>query len=479
MAPDHGIHFNHAIRFREDMCIGCSHCMMVCPTEAIRVALGKAQLIPNRCIDCGECFRVCPASAIIVEQDDFENIYQYRYRVALVPAIFSGQFPDSARSDTVIGAIRELGFTHVYEVEEGVSFLVDHFNQYFNNQPSPRPLISPFCPAVVRLIQTRFPTLTKHIIRLKAPLDVTALRIRYELAQGGAAPGETGIFYVTPCAAKIVAIKNPVGEDRSAIDGVINMNYLYNKVFRILRQKKDFTGHPGSRKLNADAICWSLTRGEADLINVNRSLAIDQIDNVIEFLEKLENEEIDGIDFLELRACDESCAGGILCPGNRFLTVERLRKRSVEQNNDAETGNSGDLIVPGHLTEWLSTQVKLGEIHPRSILKLDDTVAGAMVKMKRIYELNQLLPKVDCGICGSPSCKSFSEDIVQGYANITQCIFIQKILEQNDKLDTVESTVIMRKIWGEYKLDKNGLKAELTELQERDTQKPETDIKKS
>ena len=56
-------------------------------------------------------------------------------------------------------------------------------------------------------------------------------------------------------------------------------------------------------------------------------LAIDEIHNVIDILEKLENDELTDIDFLELRACDHSCAGGALAINNRFLTIERLQKR--------------------------------------------------------------------------------------------------------------------------------------------------------
>ena len=102
--------FHHALKFREDLCIGCSHCMNICPTEAIRVSHGKAQLHANRCVDCGECYRVCPVGAIIVEQDDFENIYKYNTRVALIPSVFSGQFPDSVSSGEILSAVHELGF---------------------------------------------------------------------------------------------------------------------------------------------------------------------------------------------------------------------------------------------------------------------------------------------------------------------------------------------------------------------------------
>jgi CO dehydrogenase/acetyl-CoA synthase gamma subunit (corrinoid Fe-S protein) len=33
------------------------------------------------------------------------------------------------------------------------------------------------------------------------------------------------------------------------------------------------------------------------------------------------------------------------------------------------------------------------------------------------------LPKLDCGICGAPTCLTFAEDIVKGEAVLTDCIF--------------------------------------------------------
>ncbi|MFZ4522830.1 MAG: [Fe-Fe] hydrogenase large subunit C-terminal domain-containing protein [Bacteroidales bacterium] len=457
------IQFHHALKFREDICIGCSHCMNICPTEAIRVAHGKALLHANRCVDCGECYRVCPVGAIIVEQDDFDDIYRYNARVALLPSVFTGQFPDSVNTGEIIAAVHDLGFTHVFEVEEGVEFLIERFNEYISEHKSTKPLISPFCPAIVRLIQVKFPTLTGNIIPLKAPVDITALHTRKVLTDEGIDPAEIGIFYVTPCAAKIVAVKSPVGEVKSVIDGVINMNYLYNKIFKILRQKKEKAGMHMLTALSGKSVCWSLTHGEADHMNQGRSLAIDEINNVIEFLEKVENEEIDGIDFLELRACDESCAGGILCPGNRFMTVDKLRKRAFNSRNSTAT----ELVSPPKISlkdNYLMENIHLEEVLPRSIMKLDDNMAEAMIKMKRIYGLNRVLPQVDCGICGSPTCKALSEDVVQNNANIKQCIFVQKILEQNDKMDIAESVKIMKSIWSDNKLDQNSLKDEINEI---------------
>ncbi|HPF64445.1 [Fe-Fe] hydrogenase large subunit C-terminal domain-containing protein [Lentimicrobium sp.] len=446
--------FHHALKIREDLCIGCSHCMNVCPTEAIRVKNGKSVLIENRCVDCGECFRVCPVSAIIIDHDDFNYIFDYKYRVALVPSVFTGQFPEDISLRQIHSVLLELGFTHVYEVENGVDIVAEAINAYAGRVKDKKPLISSFCPAIVRLIQVKFPALVDHIMLLKPPLDVSALHIRHELLEQGIPAEETGIFYVTPCAAKIAAIKDPVGEKDSPITGVINMDILFSKVYRQVKQRNmQSCALPVGNRLSKKATCWSLTNGEAPFVK-GRSLAIDEIHNVIEFLERLENEEISDIDFLELRACDESCAGGVLTIANRFLTAERLRNHPEDSHPGTENKHPDAARPISSNREFLLDNIGIGEIKPRSMMKLDENMAEAMRKMEKVNRIMQLLPMVDCGICGAPSCQALAQDIAQGDATINNCIFIQKILEQKGELSLEESIKIMQDIWGFGKTNK-------------------------
>lgn len=445
--------FHHALTIRQDVCIGCSHCMRVCPTEALRVKNGKAELYENKCIDCGECFRVCPTNAIIIEQDDFSKIYNYNYRVALVPSILTGQFSDEITASAVTSILLKLGFNEVVEVETSVELLKEEINSYIANKSHSKPVISSFCPAIVRLIQVKFPSLVENLMLLKPPLDITSLYIKKKLQERGISDNEIGIFYITPCAAKIAAIKSPVGEDKSEVAGVINMNLIYNKVLKSLVQLSEAEKGLSNRKdcLTDNSLIWSLTNGEASQIK-GHSLAIDGVYNILEFLEKLENEEISDIDFLELRACDESCAGGVLTTGNRFLTVERLHKR-VEANKNIDFKGFGNRILD--YENFLKSKIHIGEIQPRSMMKLDEDMAKAMKKMERSNRLMCFLPGIDCGSCGAPSCQALAEDIVQGKAAISHCIFLQKTMEQTHKLHPDHSFRIMEKIWGKDRFEKN------------------------
>lgn len=442
--------FHHALKFKYDLCIGCSHCTSICPTAAIHIENDKPVLDPNRCIDCGRCYLICPVNAIYIEQDDFKTIYNYKHPVLLLPSIFSAQFPEKINQRAILSAIYHLGFKDVFEVEKSAEVLKTVMNSQ-SEKGHDNTRISSFCPAIVRLIQVKFPSLVPNLLRIKPPLDVTGNFIKKNLVAQGIPEEDIGIFYVAPCAAKIAAIKSPVGEDKSPINGVINMNYLYNKVFLTIKQGEyklrdeyDFSS------ITKESLLWPLTGGEVNLLKEGRNLAIDEVHNVSDFLEKFENEDIDDIDFLELRACDESCAGGILCAGNRFLIAERQRKRA---KNAADELKAEDNPLFAYMTELIDN-IGVGEIFPRSMDKLDDDISIAMRKMKKVFEINASLPQVDCRICGYQSCKELATAIVNNKATIEQCFFVQCVLEQVGKMSKHEMLKIVKSIWGDMKFEK-------------------------
>lgn len=442
----------HSIRIDRDKCIGCSHCMRVCSTQAIRIVEGAAVIQTERCIDCGECYRVCPQRAIYAKDDGLSSLRTDAYRIALVPSVFIGQFPSEYSATQVLKAVKEVGFDEVFEVEHAVDFMKEAY-QMAAQEDLLRPVISSYCPAVVRLIQVLFPSLTPHILLLKAPHDIAALCLRLSKAREGADPTKISVYYVTPCAAKTVAALAPVGEKESPIDGTVNMKEVYNRVLAILLAEKDKGLHKTAADMSPDSVCWSLSGTEKHYFP-GRSLAIDGMDNVIEFLEKLESGQISDIDFLELRACDQGCAGGILCPGNRFLTVERLeqRQKKLQQLKDHQDGRVANRLM--EYKEMLHPLSRVEAVYPRDGLLLDEDMEKALVKLQRIRKLLTYFPGFDCGACGAPSCRSLAEDVVQGKAGISHCVFVQRVMEKNYKLSPDQAFVVIEQIWGRNRLNK-------------------------
>ena len=418
--------FYHALQINEAQCTGCSRCMKICPTEAIRIHDNAAAISESRCIDCGKCFKICPSKAIYIKQDDFESIFNFPCRVALIPSVFLGQFPNDISVSRIYAILQEIGFTHVFETDSSTTVYTNAKNRYFVEHKDNLPHISTFCPAIVRLIQVKFPGLVDNLIPIKAPIDITAMYVRKKFKEEKIyKDDEVGIFYITPCAAKIAAVKSPVGEDKSNVDGVINMDALYNRVWK--RIKEQGSSYKETKlpiaQLSSDSILTSLTNGERRMSIARHSYAIDEIDNVIEFLEKIENDEIEDVEFLELRACDQSCAGGNLTCNNRFLTCEKMFARAryvADKERNGERTRESEMEKEH---EYLLHNMSLGEIEPRSMLSLDSDIAKALEKMDKINLLKKELPQKDCGICGAPTCDAFAEDVVCQNAKISDCIF--------------------------------------------------------
>ena len=442
--------FYHALEIDEGNCIGCSRCMKVCPTEAIRITGGKASIDDDRCIDCGKCHSACPVDAIYIKQDDFKMVHEFPHSVALIPSVFLGQFPDDIRVSRIYAVLKDLGFRHVFEVESAASIYAKAKNRYAREHEDDMPLISSFCPAIVRLIQIKYPSLVGNIMPIKAPLDLSALYALKKLMEEGVPREEIGIFYVTPCAAKIAAVKAPVGEKRSIIDGVINMDALFNKVYRKIKEqgKNHEYEQLQTPRLSADAILSTLTNGERRICMAKRSYAIDGIENVIDFLDLLENDEVEGVEFLELRACDQSCAGALLSCENRFLCGERMYSRARKA---AERERNGEMPRDREMDscrEYLIENASVEAVQPRSMLVLDSNRERAFQKLEKINKLKLYLPGIDCGMCGAPTCEAFATDVVCKQVGLTRCAFYQKHLERLNDITRQECLAANAAVWG-------------------------------
>jgi ferredoxin len=400
-------------------------------------------IIQERCIDCGQCMRACPAKAFYIRQNDLKMLQDFKYRIALFPSVMIGQFPDKITEEQIYHAMLGFGFTHLMEVEQPIKVLIDLTKEYLKEDQVTKPCISTFCPAVVRLIQIKYPSLIDNIIPVKAPHDLAAHFILQELTGQGVKREEIGIFYIAPCAAKIAAVKSPVGDQPSVVDGVISMSDFYNKVRQAIPREEVSDTRQQRRHLTREGVLWSTSRGESSRFG-NRAIAIDGIHSVIKFLDRLENDEVKGFDFLEMRACDQSCAGGILMTGNRFTTTERLEQRSKNYPSYQEMELASDINK-----ETLRQCLLIDEIKPHNAFRLDDDTGKAMEKMAKAQRIICFLPGIDCGVCGAPNCQALAEDMVQGKAKMSDCVFLQQRWQNEGKISTAKAFHNLEKKWAE------------------------------
>jgi hypothetical protein len=284
---------------------------------------------------------------------------------------------------------------------------------------------------VVKLISTRFPSLIDNILPVISPMQLAGRIAREEaIEKTGYAPGEIGVFFITPCAAKATCAQYPIGLEKSNIDGAISIKDVYRKVLPYLKQ----TELKPLAKAGLKGICWANSGGEAKASGNENYIAVDGIHNVLNILEDIENNRIKNITFAELLACTGGCVGGPLNVENGFVSRRRVKKMALESSEPKQSdyeNSQYDILwkVPLPFT---------------SKLHLDDDMMVAMQKLAKIEEICETLPKLDCGSCGSPTCRALAEDIVLGFTSENACIvkFKERVLNFAKEASAINTPII-------------------------------------
>ena len=380
---------------------------------------GRAHIIDERCIDCGECIRVCDYHAKYAQTDPLASINRFKYKIALPAPSLYGQFKHLISASQVLEGLLKMGFDDVFEVAEGADIVTRAIRERMRNlQRDQYPVISSACPAIVRLIRVRFPELIPHIVDVRQPMEVAAMVAKREFCRKNDVSAEdVGCFFITPCAAKMTAIRNPIGHETSAVDGAISMLEIYGL---LASQIKNFPVDTHRARATAYGVGWANSGGEAAAVCPERSMAVDGIENVIRVLEEIENNKLQDLVFFEGAACTGGCVGGPLTFENSY--VARGAVRALMSGGDIM--HPDERVSASYLTKYNLMADK--QISPNSVMRLDDDIVEAMRKLEQLEEIVRSLPGYDCGSCGSPTCRTFAEDIVRGYCNKMDCIHVLK-----------------------------------------------------
>lgn len=407
----------HSVRTVPESCRGRMACLRACPTEAIRVRGGKASILEDRCIDCGECVRACRRNAIVPETNSFTEFSRFRYTVALPSPVLYGQFRKEVLPDGILAALRKIGFQEACDVtaaSEAVSIAVD---EYLASYRGPLPLLSPFCPTVVRLLQARYPDLIHLLIPLESPMEIAAREIRLrKMKELGLRREEIGVIYLTPCPAKMVAIKHPPRKQLSDIDGAIAISDVYYPLLSALAETPNEAAEEPVRGLG---LGWPVLGGQVASLRAQDCLAVGGLRDVERILEEIENGKLGDIQYVEAHACEEGCCGGSLTVDNPY--VARSKVLSLVARFGSVAAQDRDRIRELYRQDYFSLP---GEIPSRRFAPLDRDLSRAIEKRKRIQTTFEALPKIDCGACGAPTCMSFAEDVVLQRAPLEDCMVL-------------------------------------------------------
>ena len=410
--------YEHSVLLDESKCTGCTTCLKHCPTEAIRIKDGHASINPKRCIDCGECIRQCSYKAKKATHDGLEKMNDYRYRIALPAPALYGQFDNMDNIGYIIGGLHAMGFDKVFEVAKAAEMVSAYTRMYLRRKDIKKPVISSACPVITRIISMNFPYLCDNVIPLLPPIEVAADLARKEaLAENPDLKSEDiGVFFISPCPAKVSYVKNGFAGERNQVDHVLSVRDVY---FVLIEKMKQIEEPADYTEAGMIGIGWASCGGEASAVFNEHYLAADGIENCIRVLEQIDNEDIPNLDYVELNACSGGCVGGVMTVANPYIAQARLQslKRYLPVSPNSPTEEN---IPASAFAE------EMVQYNPYNLLS-DDRME-AMRMMADIENICTELPGLDCGSCGAPTCMAFAEDIVKGETNADECVVHMRML---------------------------------------------------
>jgi serine/threonine-protein kinase RsbT len=363
-------------------CHQCLRCIFACPTGALRVRGGGPVLLDDLCIGCSACIAECSAAVFGIREPGgtgpaFTPVPEDA--VLVVPRGFLSGFPVENSPARVCAALREIGFGDIRLAEEWEEALRAEARVRAASGAYPLPLIPPICPAVVALVESRFPTLIPHLGPWISPLQ----------AAGEEFPLRP-IFLVAACPGQYSACS---GASLTGRLTVVSPARLAEAVLPRLSTQGTLDGLHG-------------IGGRATTEPGREELAASGIRHVLRALSAAESGACVGTTLLDLALCESGCSGSPLLCADPVLSLHRWRQASIPA-----AAACGTAAVVRRTQPYAQ----------RPGVRLDPDMAEAVAKLSRIDSLARTLPGRDCGACGAPTCGTFAEDVVMGRAAADGC----------------------------------------------------------
>jgi anti-sigma regulatory factor (Ser/Thr protein kinase)/Fe-S-cluster-containing hydrogenase component 2 len=352
------------------LCKECRHCLVACPTAAIRVRDAQPHVLDHLCIDCTACIAVCTPGALTMT--DAPGALGGGDVLVVPPALLVG-FGDHSVA-AVVEELRGLGYGEVLSAQRYDDDLRRAVVEMAAAGDVPAPLISPVCPAVVNLIEVRFPALLAHLAPLASPWEAAQL----DLADRAAT-------FVVSCPAQRTALltQRPTAQRDTVTAAAVREAVLPRLAGRAPR--------PSGAAAPTQA-------GDADDL-----LVVTGARHVLAVLEALEDGRLPGVAAVEPYLCDGGCFGTPLLAEDAAVAAWRW------------SAVGGDAKSAG------CSRPRTRPYRARPGIRLDADMAVAIRKLADLDAETRALPGRDCGVCGAPTCAALAEDIVMGRADRALC----------------------------------------------------------
>lgn len=357
----------NSLHIEPGKCKECFRCLRACPAKALRLRGGRPEVLAHLCLDCATCIASCPNGAMTMT-GTIATLESMRGALLVVPPPLLVQMGPSVGPQQVMDILTtEMGFSEVCVTEPWEKALRQAVLDYAGHEAKVSPVISPACPAVVNIIEMRFPSLIGHLAPFAPPV----------VAAHDLFVGERAAFVaLCPCQrTALEAVRSPAAE--------IIVPATLRSAALPLAMAHRHEHAPPHFKVPAD-------------YQLQDVLEVTGITHVMKILELTENGMMDDVAVLEPYLCEKGCFGSPLLWESPFAASHRWSEMAGKCDRHAQALR------------------RRKPFEARRSMQLDKDMDKAMEKLSQIEEFTRTLPGKDCGLCGCPTCAAYAEDVVLG-----------------------------------------------------------------
>lgn len=397
----------------KDKCRVCYTCVRECPTKAIKITNGQAEIIPERCIGCGNCVKVCSQKAKKIRssiEPVLELLKTYNNVAAIIAPSFPAEFNGTSYKK-VIAAIKNCGFKYVNEVAFGADLVASTYKSFIDKND--KAYITTSCPGVVSFVEKYHPNLLNNLLPIVSPMIATALVLKNMHGE------DLKIVFIGPCIAKKAEINRT--SSNNLVDEVLTFLELkelfsIKKIDILKASDADFDPpHSGGGSL------FSLARGSFNSADIEENLIDNKVisaegrKNFIEAIKELQS------GYLETNLLDILCCEGCIMGPAMSKDIPLYKKRYLVSNYVKNKFLTFDK------EKWENNINIFKNLDLTCSFKTDSQILR-MPKEKYIVDKLKSLGKnskedeLNCGACGYETCRDYAIALFKGLAEEEMCL---------------------------------------------------------
>jgi iron only hydrogenase large subunit-like protein len=425
-----------------DKCIGCNHCVRVCPISEANIAFldgnkNKIKVDNSKCIACGNCLKVCSHGSRRSEDDtkSFFDDLQMRKPISVfaAPAIKSN-FNEYGRLFTWL---RSMGVRKIYDVSLGADICTWAHIRYIQKN-GPKPIISQPCPAIVNYILIHKNELLKYLSPVHSPMLCTAVYMQKYERVG------TKIAALSPCVAKYYEFE---------ATNIVDYNVTFRKLQRYLRDNNVMLPSKSSGFDNYDAGLGSLypmPGGLKECVEhyVGKKIRVDKSEGpsvVYKALDEYAKQPSSKLPVLfDVLNCAEGCNAGTGCEHNIDIfeintKMDALRQAAIKEDN---LQYMEDLFKK--FDETLRLEDFIRNYTPTTARRISigrEKIDAAYVALNKFDEASR---NINCAACGCETCYEMAEKIARGVNIPENCVqkTHNEVVQQHEEAKNILSSSI-------------------------------------